>query len=864
MKLKHQNRAAHDYLPFDQPTVRRKAVVTATLPFIVIAFLSSVVFTIVYFQPYSYLPFVNPTTFSHHTSDGFDSLRNNSSLVRHPNNVATEKTKEAVATDLAAISTASNERTTDSLTLSGLNLEKSLSKTNESKQPDEPDPDQQQVLKKVETQIGIPEGEIDGVKEESCDFSTGEWVRDPDAPYYTNATCPAMYELQNCMKFGKPGTSYKEYRWKPDGCDLPKFDPNRFLELVRGKSISFVGDSFARNQMQSLICLLSGVVNPLDLSPNEDKKWGNQHWLYKDYNFKISFYWAPFLVRSEKTDPNNAHGSYNLYLDEYHEKWTSKIEGSNYIIMSAGQWFMKTNMLYENGSLIGCGDCNNRQDNNMTQFPVFFGYQKAIQTALGGINRSKKFKGLTFLATINPTHFEGGAWNEGGDCVRTRPFKRNETDLPPHLGEMRRIQVQELKAAEQEGRPVKGIKFMLIDITNAMLMRPDGHPGKYGRQPGLIDYPPDCVHWCTPGPVDTWNEILLQLIWREEGPILAGNLSETSHIIKLQPEQSHDQTDGLIHGTALTGRKEEGKRDYPSKRYVPATSFELVDSANTNSSSNQAEVTNPENCELFTGEWIPDPNGPYYTNKTCHKIQEEQNCMLHGKPDTGYVKWRWKPDGCDLPIFDPHKFLDLVRGKSIAFIGDSMARNQMQSCLLSRSLRITKIGYRIIERPQGDILHVYLDKFNKHWTSKIQKYDYVVISAGPWFPRDPSKYYENGCLIGCYACKEEKVADLGFYVAYQKAYRTALRAIRELAKPEATIFVRTISPRHFENGTREAGGDCVRTRPFKRGETSLEPYAEIMRGMQLEELINAQEGGGDQRGTEVQIVRCDTINVAET
>lgn len=93
-----------------------------------------------------------------------------------------------------------------------------------------------------------------------------------------------------------------------------------------------------------------------------------------------------------------------------------------------------------------------------------------------------------------------------------------------------------------------------------------------------------------------------------------------------------------------------------------------------------------KHCDIFTGEWVPDRNAPYYTNKTCWAIHEHQNCIKYGKPDTGYMKWRWKPDDCDLPIFNPAQFLEIVRDKSLAFVGDSVGRNQMQSliCLLSR------------------------------------------------------------------------------------------------------------------------------------------------------------------------------------
>lgn len=93
-----------------------------------------------------------------------------------------------------------------------------------------------------------------------------------------------------------------------------------------------------------------------------------------------------------------------------------------------------------------------------------------------------------------------------------------------------------------------------------------------------------------------------------------------------------------------------------------------------------------EKCDIFTGEWVPNPKAPYYTNKTCWAIHEHQNCMKYGRPDSEFIKWRWKPSDCELPIFNPFQFLEIVKGKSMAFVGDSVGRNQMQSmiCLLSR------------------------------------------------------------------------------------------------------------------------------------------------------------------------------------
>lgn len=92
-----------------------------------------------------------------------------------------------------------------------------------------------------------------------------------------------------------------------------------------------------------------------------------------------------------------------------------------------------------------------------------------------------------------------------------------------------------------------------------------------------------------------------------------------------------------------------------------------------------------EECDLFSGEWVPKPSGPVYTNMTCRFIESHQNCLRNGRPDTGYMYWRWKPRDCELPVFEPERFLEMMRSKSWALIGDSIQRNHVQSllCMLS-------------------------------------------------------------------------------------------------------------------------------------------------------------------------------------
>lgn len=97
------------------------------------------------------------------------------------------------------------------------------------------------------------------------------------------------------------------------------------------------------------------------------------------------------------------------------------------------------------------------------------------------------------------------------------------------------------------------------------------------------------------------------------------------------------------------------------------------------------ETTETRGCNIFSGHWAPNPKETYYDNETCPFILNQVNCLTSGRPDREFMKLRWKPDECELPLFDATQFMRLVRGKSLAFVGDSMGRNQMESlmCLIN-------------------------------------------------------------------------------------------------------------------------------------------------------------------------------------
>lgn len=254
------------------------------------------------------------------------------------------------------------------------------------------------------------------------------------------------------------------------------------------------------------------VVYPIDVSYTPDEHF--KRWKYTTYNFTLATFWTPHLVKSRESDPNGPTntGVFSLYLDEYDEEWTSQIEEFDYVIISGGHWFFRPLVFYERGQIVGCHFCLME---NVTDLGMYYGYRRAFRTAFKAINSLKNFKGITYLRTFAPSHFENGLWNQGGNCVRTRPFRSNETQLEGQSLELYMTQIEEFKVAEREGKR-KGLKFRLLDTTQAALLRPDGHPSRYGHwaHENVTLYN-DCVHWCLPGPIDNWNDFLLEMLKNE-------------------------------------------------------------------------------------------------------------------------------------------------------------------------------------------------------------------------------------------------------------------------------------------------------------------------------------------------------------
>ncbi|ERM99565.1 hypothetical protein AMTRI_Chr10g230660 [Amborella trichopoda] len=345
--------------------------------------------------------------------------------------------------------------------------------------------------------------------EDSCDLFSGGWVWDLEGPIYTNSTCPTLPDSKNCGKHGRIDTDYMKWRWKPDSCELPRFDPKRFLNLFRHKKLVFVGDSVARNQMESLLCLLSQVETPTDIYHDHDDRF--RRWHFPSHNFVLAVFWTKFLVHADEIIRNGLpSGEFNIHLDRPDANWTRSIAQYDVAVISDAHWFFRPSTFYESGHPIGCLYCDSNK-RKLKDLGLAFALRKAFHSALRALKECDECKGLYFVRTFSPAHFEHGSWNEGGRCNRTEPLGPEGVSESAFELEVREIQVHEVKKVSKVSRD-KRIK--VLDVTKAMMVRPDGHPNEHWHGPEMEAFN-DCIHWCLPGPVDAWNELLMEMVARE-------------------------------------------------------------------------------------------------------------------------------------------------------------------------------------------------------------------------------------------------------------------------------------------------------------------------------------------------------------
>ncbi|XVF58808.1 hypothetical protein PTKIN_Ptkin07bG0095900 [Pterospermum kingtungense] len=272
-------------------------------------------------------------------------------------------------------------------------------------------------------------------------------------------------------------------------------------------------------------------------------------------------------------------------------------------------------------------------------------------------------------------------------------------------------------------------------------------------------------------------------------------------------------------------------------------------------------------CNYAKGRWVADSR-PLYYPVGCKYIQRNWACRLTNRTDFSYEGYRWQSIDCKMPDFEPSDFLKRMQDKTVAFIGDSLSREQFQSmmCMLTGGQEspdvedvAEKYGFLLILPNGATHHHGWAYRFGSTNTTILHSWSARLCDREPINATDPNTLYAmhldrqpvfirenidqlNVLVINTAHHWSKTMVNLDKEVMYMNGTPVHDKNLRNIENakifkvnnivkwldskmafnPNVQVFFRTTSPRHFFKGEWNTGGSCDNTIPMTRGSEVLE------------------------------------------
>ncbi|CAN4091318.1 unnamed protein product [Withania somnifera] len=321
-------------------------------------------------------------------------------------------------------------------------------------------------------------------REKGCDVFSGRWVWGKSRPLYEEYECPYIQPQLTCQQHGRTHKDYLYWRWQPHSCSLPSFNATLMLESLRGKRMLFVGDSLNRGQFVSMVCLLHRLI------PENAKSMETfgSHTVFtaKDYNARIEYYWAPFLLESNADDA---------------------------VIHRITDRVVRKNSINKHGKS-GKEQKGSFKDevNDIVEMSTEEAYRMTMKSMLSWVKKNMNSnKTRVFFTSMSPSHYKSIDW--GGEADKNC---YNETKMIEDSSYWGSDCSKGIMKVIGEVFSQSEVPITFLNITQLSSYRKDAHTSIYKKQwnpltPEQLANPvsyADCSHWCLPGLQDSWNELL--------------------------------------------------------------------------------------------------------------------------------------------------------------------------------------------------------------------------------------------------------------------------------------------------------------------------------------------------------------------
>ncbi|XP_028093289.1 protein trichome birefringence-like 14 isoform X1 [Camellia sinensis] len=306
----------------------------------------------------------------------------------------------------------------------------------------------------------------------------------------------------------------------------------------------------------------------------------------------------------------------------------------------------------------------------------------------------------------------------------------------------------------------------------------------------------------------------------------------------------------------VSKQKNSSKQGEKKNLVAPSSSVRTDSSVRGEDNNNLMSHVEKQACSYAKGKWVTDDSRPLYSGFGCKQwLSSMWSCRLTQRQDFQYEKLRWQPKDCKMEDFTGSKFLSRMKDKTLAFVGDSLGRQQFQSvmCMVTGGEQRTDVlnvgeEYGLVKgrgaiRPGGwayrfpntnttvlyywsaslcdlvplDITNLstdvamHLDRppaFLRHY---LHKFDVLVLNTGHHWNRGKLNANRWVMYVGGVPNTDRKIA--GIPGARNLTVHSIIKWVNSqlLRYPGLKAFYRSISPRHFFNGDWDTGGTCENT-----------------------------------------------------
>lgn len=311
--------------------------------------------------------------------------------------------------------------------------------------------------------------------------------------------------------------------------------------------------------------------------------------------------------------------------------------------------------------------------------------------------------------------------------------------------------------------------------------------------------------------------------------------------------------------------EEDVKSEQEIKGSEVAPMVSVTASVPTMGKMNDVLATPPvdkKGCNYAKGKWVADSRRPLYSGFGCKQwLSEMWACRLTQRTDFSFEGFRWQPENCEMPNFDGSTFLKRMQDRTLAFVGDSLGRQQFQSlmCMVTGgnySPEVEDIGrqYGLVKakgaiRPDGwayrfpstntTILYywsaslceleplnvsnpstdyaMHLDRPATFLRRYLDRFDVVVLNTGHHWNRGKLNANRWVMYVDGAPLRNRKLAEIG-NAKNLTVYSVAKWLDSQVQqRPQLKAFFRTMSPRHFFHGDWNTGGSCDNNTPLAGG-----------------------------------------------